>query len=49
MISVSKLLCGLDAESDGLRYDAADGSKKTPDHGRQTATPGRRLEHHEAV
>ena len=28
MISVSKLLCGLDAESDGLRYDAADGSKK---------------------
>ncbi len=23
MISVSKLLCGLDAESDGLRYDAA--------------------------
>jgi len=48
MISVSKLLCGLDAESDGLRYDAADGSK-TPDHGRQTATPGRRLEHHEAV
>lgn len=28
MISVSKLLCGLDAESDGLRYDAADDSKK---------------------
>jgi pseudo-rSAM protein/SPASM domain protein len=28
MISVSKLLCGLDAESDGLRYDAADGSKE---------------------
>src|SRR6056297_1092043 len=28
MISVSKLLYGLDAESDGLRYDAADGSKK---------------------
>ena len=26
MISVSKLLCGLDAESDGLRYDAADAS-----------------------
>jgi pseudo-rSAM protein/SPASM domain protein len=26
MISVSKLLCGLDAESDGLRYDAADES-----------------------
>ncbi|MFB6219719.1 MAG: TIGR04347 family pseudo-SAM/SPASM protein [Halobacteriaceae archaeon] len=26
MISVSKLLCGLDAESDGLRYDAADDS-----------------------
>ncbi|MFC6954182.1 TIGR04347 family pseudo-SAM/SPASM protein [Halorubellus litoreus] len=24
MISVSKLLCGLDAEGDGLRYDAAD-------------------------
>ncbi|MFC6753447.1 TIGR04347 family pseudo-SAM/SPASM protein [Halorubrum tibetense] len=28
MISVSKLLCGLDAESDGLRYDAADDSTK---------------------
>jgi len=28
MISVSKLLCGLDAESDGLRYDAAADSKK---------------------
>ncbi|MES3160368.1 MAG: TIGR04347 family pseudo-SAM/SPASM protein [Halorubrum sp.] len=28
MISVSKLLCGLDAESDGLRYDAAEDSKK---------------------
>jgi len=28
MISVSKLLCGLDAESDGLRYDAADESEK---------------------
>ncbi|TKX78852.1 radical SAM/SPASM domain-containing protein [Halorubrum sp. SD626R] len=28
MISVSKLLCGLDAESDGLRYDAADDSSK---------------------
>lgn len=27
MISVSKLLCGLDAESDGLRYDAADNSE----------------------
>ncbi|WP_255151255.1 TIGR04347 family pseudo-SAM/SPASM protein [Halorarius halobius] len=26
MISVSKLLCGLDAEGDGLRYDAADES-----------------------
>lgn len=26
MISISKLLCGLDAESDGLRYDAAAGS-----------------------
>jgi len=26
VISVSKLLCGLDAESDGLRYDAAEGS-----------------------
>jgi pseudo-rSAM protein/SPASM domain protein len=26
MISVSKLLCGLDAESDGLRYDAAEES-----------------------
>jgi pseudo-rSAM protein/SPASM domain protein len=26
MISVSKLLCDLDAESDGLRYDAADAS-----------------------
>ncbi|WP_058366335.1 TIGR04347 family pseudo-SAM/SPASM protein [Haloparvum sedimenti] len=26
MISISKLLCGLDAESDGLRYDAADES-----------------------
>ncbi|GAB3697969.1 radical SAM/SPASM domain-containing protein [Halorubrum pallidum] len=29
MISVSKLLCGLDAESDGLRYDAAGDSSKT--------------------
>ncbi|MFB6171730.1 MAG: TIGR04347 family pseudo-SAM/SPASM protein [Haloarculaceae archaeon] len=28
MISVSRLLCGLDAESDGLRYDAADQSSK---------------------
>ena len=28
MISISKLLCGLDAESDGLRYDAADESTK---------------------
>ncbi|MFB6073200.1 MAG: TIGR04347 family pseudo-SAM/SPASM protein [Halobacterium sp.] len=28
MISVSKLLCGLDAESDGLRYDAADESSE---------------------
>jgi pseudo-rSAM protein/SPASM domain protein len=28
VISVSKLLCGLDAESDGLRYDAADDSSK---------------------
>ena len=28
MISVSKLLCDLDAESDGLRYDAADDSTK---------------------
>ena len=28
MISVSKLLCDLDAESDGLRYDAADESEK---------------------
>ncbi|WP_144796790.1 TIGR04347 family pseudo-SAM/SPASM protein [Halorubrum depositum] len=28
MISVSKLLCGLDAESDGLRYDAAAESKE---------------------
>ncbi|WP_049982989.1 TIGR04347 family pseudo-SAM/SPASM protein [Halorubrum sp. BV1] len=28
MISVSKLLCGLDAESDGLRYDAAEDSSK---------------------
>ncbi|WP_440991378.1 TIGR04347 family pseudo-SAM/SPASM protein [Haloarchaeobius baliensis] len=28
MISVSKLLCGLDAEGDGLRYDAADESDK---------------------
>ncbi|MFB6202006.1 MAG: TIGR04347 family pseudo-SAM/SPASM protein [Halorhabdus sp.] len=28
MISISKLLCGLDAESDGLRYDAADESSK---------------------
>ena len=28
MISVSKLLCGLDAEGDGLRYDAADESSK---------------------
>ena len=28
MISVSKLLCGLDAEGDGLRYDAADESEK---------------------
>jgi pseudo-rSAM protein/SPASM domain protein len=27
VISVSKLLCGLDAESDGLRYDAAAGSE----------------------
>ncbi|ADB60611.1 Radical SAM domain protein [Haloterrigena turkmenica DSM 5511] len=28
MISISKLLCDLDAEGDGLRYDAADGSSK---------------------
>lgn len=28
MISVSKLLCELDAEGDGLRYDDADGSTK---------------------
>ncbi|ELY62102.1 TIGR04347 family pseudo-SAM/SPASM protein [Natronolimnohabitans innermongolicus] len=28
MISISKLLCDLDAEGDGLRYDAADGSTK---------------------
>jgi len=28
MISVSKLLCGLDAEGDGLRYDAAEESDK---------------------
>ena len=28
MISVSKLLTGLDAEGDGLRYDAADESGK---------------------
>jgi len=28
MISISKLLCGLDAEGDGLRYDAADESSK---------------------
>ncbi|MDH5019968.1 TIGR04347 family pseudo-SAM/SPASM protein [Halobacterium rubrum] len=28
MISVSKLLCDLDAESDGLRYDAADESSE---------------------
>ncbi|MFC7076012.1 TIGR04347 family pseudo-SAM/SPASM protein [Haloarcula halophila] len=28
MISVSKLLCDLDAEGDGLRYDAADDSTK---------------------
>lgn len=28
MISVSKLLCNLDAEGDGLRYDAADESRK---------------------
>jgi pseudo-rSAM protein/SPASM domain protein len=28
VISVSKLLCGLDAEGDGLRYDAADESSK---------------------
>src|SRR5699024_9674435 len=28
MISISKLLCGLDAEGDGLRYDAAGESAK---------------------
>ena len=28
MISLSKLLCGLDAEGDGLRYDAAEESSK---------------------
>ncbi|MFB1062849.1 TIGR04347 family pseudo-SAM/SPASM protein [Natrinema sp. H-ect4] len=28
MISISKLLCDLDAEGDGLRYDAAEGSEK---------------------
>ena len=28
MISISKLLCNLDAEGDGLRYDAADTSSK---------------------
>ncbi len=28
MISISKLLCDLDAEGDGLRYDAADDSSK---------------------
>jgi len=28
MISISKLLCDLDAEGDGLRYDAAAESSK---------------------
>jgi hypothetical protein len=29
MISISKLLCDVDAEGDGLRYDAAEESNKS--------------------
>ncbi|MEF8883687.1 MAG: TIGR04347 family pseudo-SAM/SPASM protein [Haloarculaceae archaeon] len=39
MISVSKLLCGLDAEGDGLRYDAADESSKAQIRERKQRRP----------
>jgi len=39
VISVSKLLCGLDAEGDGLRYDAADKSSKSQIRDRKQRRP----------
>ncbi|MDS0282887.1 TIGR04347 family pseudo-SAM/SPASM protein [Haloarcula onubensis] len=39
MISVSKLLTGLDAEGDGLRYDAAEGSTKRQIRDRKQRRP----------
>ena len=39
MISVSKLLCGLDAEGDGLRYDAAAESEKAQIRERKQRRP----------
>ena len=39
MISVSKLLCDLDAEGDGLRYDAVDESSKTQIRERKQRRP----------
>jgi pseudo-rSAM protein/SPASM domain protein len=39
VISVSKLLCGLDAEGDGLRYDAADESSKAQIRERKQRRP----------
>ena len=39
MISVSKLLCDLDAEGDGLRYDAADESSKAQIRERKQRRP----------
>ncbi|QLH78036.1 TIGR04347 family pseudo-SAM/SPASM protein [Halosimplex rubrum] len=39
MISVSKLLCDLDAEGDGLRYDAADESEKAQIRERKQRRP----------
>ncbi len=39
MISVSKLLCDLDAEGDGLRYDAADESTKAQIRDRRQRRP----------
>jgi len=39
VISVSKLLCGLDAEGDGLRYDAAEESSKAQIRERKQRRP----------
>jgi len=39
MISVSKLLTGLDAEGDGLRYDDAEGSTKRQIRDRKQRRP----------